>query len=236
MEKNQSFKAPRNVNDLTSSLSAVIFKQKVLVLIDAANLFFSTSVTKIHIDFKQMYNWFSKKCNLVDVMYYTAFDPDDVKQMAFLQDLEKSGYKLIQKPIKVYSSMIKGNMDIELAVDAMNLEKQYDILALFSGDGDFTYLIQDLEKKGKRTIVIATGGFTSYELHQQAHNYFFLNRISSIWRTPRKTSQSDGVDSQNLLPKILPPDVVLDKQTKVTPKTKLPRKNPVREVPQVFID
>ena len=84
--------------------------------------------------------------------------------------------------------------------------------------------------------MIATGGFTSYELHQQAHNYFFLNRISSIWRTPKKISQYDGVDSQNLLPKTLPLNSISDKEIKVAPKVTLPRKNSVYEAPQVFID
>jgi uncharacterized LabA/DUF88 family protein len=87
-------------------------------------------------------------------------------------------------------------MDIELAVDALNKIDDYDVLVLFSGDGDFTYLIQDIEKKGKRIIVIGTGGFTSYELHQQAHNYFFLNRISSIWQKQRKPKKSAEPDEE----------------------------------------
>jgi uncharacterized LabA/DUF88 family protein len=190
MDKKKGFKPPRNVNDLTSVLAGLLTKQKVLVQIDAANLFFSTSVTKIHIDFERMYSWFKKKSQLVDVNYYTAFDPEDTKQKGFLDDLIIFGYKLITKPIKVYDTGIKGNMDIELAVDALNKIDDYDVLVLFSGDGDFTYLIQDIEKKGKRIIVIGTGGFTSYELHQQAHNYFFLNRISSIWQKQRKPKKS----------------------------------------------
>lgn len=185
-----NFKPPQNKNDLTNLLSNLIQGKKISIFIDSANLYFAGNVAKLRINYKQIYKWFSEKSELVGLNYYTAFDPEDKKQEDFLKELENTGYRIIKKPIKVYQDFTKGNMDIELAVDALMMKDLYDVLILISGDGDFTYLIQALENQGKTIIVLGIGGFTSYELHQVADNYFFLNRISKVWQTPRKSKDN----------------------------------------------
>ncbi|MEM1312848.1 MAG: NYN domain-containing protein [Patescibacteria group bacterium] len=182
----ENFKAPRNKNDLTGLLANLIQNKKVAVFIDGANLYFAANVANLHIDYKQIYSWFSSKCKLSNLNYYTAFDPDDEKQTLFLDEMDKTGYRIIKKPIKVYENFTKGNMDIELAVDALMQKDDYEILILISGDGDFRYLVNALEEQDKTSIVLGIGGFTSFELHQEADNYFFLNRISRVWQSQRK--------------------------------------------------
>lgn len=196
-----NFKPPQNKNDLTGLLSNLIQGKKISIFIDSANLYFAGNVAKLRIDYKQIYRWFSEKSELVGLNYYTAFDPEDKKQEDFLKELESTGYRIIKKPIKVYQDFTKGNMDIELAVDALMMKELYDVLILISGDGDFTYLIQALENQGKTIIVLGIGGFTSYELHQVADNYFFLNRISKVWQTPRK-SKDVKKDNNRYIPGI----------------------------------
>jgi uncharacterized LabA/DUF88 family protein len=51
---------------------------------------------------------------------------------------------------------IKGNMDIELAVDVLEQCHKTDHIVLFSGDGDFTSLIAAVQRKGKKVTVIST--------------------------------------------------------------------------------
>jgi len=186
IKKEGLFIPPKNKNDLTQMLSLLLVNKRVGVYIDSANLYYSTNKANIKLDYFQIARWFQEHCNLTCLNFYTAYDPLDDRQQNFFEDLEKAGYKLIKKPIKVFGDMIKGNMDIELAVDALMNKDNYDIIVLISGDGDFFYLVQALEHLSKKTVILGVGGFTSYELHQEADNYFFLNRISSVWQKYKK--------------------------------------------------
>jgi len=225
----KDFKPPKNKNDLTAHLAGIIKNQKVSIFIDAANLYFAGSQASMRIDYTQLHGWFSSKCELINLNYYTAFDPEDKKQEEFLDKLAKNGSRIIKKPIKIFQDMIKGNMDIELAVDALSQKDDYDVLVLISGDGDFTYLIKALEKEGKKSIVLGIGGFTSYELHQEADNYFFLNRISKVWQTPKKdnTSDSEEIDhsAQEKINKIVKTQAQIINEPLQSGETKSAEKN-----------
>jgi uncharacterized LabA/DUF88 family protein len=212
----KNFVPPRNNNDLTGTLEKLIAGKKVSVFIDAANLYHSSSVARLKIDFVQVIKWFKSHCKLKNANFYTAYDIEDQKQMEFLQDLEYNGYNMIKKPLKVFENSKKGNMDIEIAVDCFTQQNLYDIIILISGDGDFSYLMQTLERLGKQTVVIGVGGFTSYELHQEVNEYFFFNRIRSVWQTPRLAGEENFASLPAvLLPKSTDPNSELQKVQKI---------------------
>ncbi|NJL96356.1 NYN domain-containing protein [Candidatus Gracilibacteria bacterium] len=190
MANKEGFVPPKNTSDLVAHLNKTIKNKKVSIYIDSANLYFASNVAKLKIDFIQFAKWFKKNCKLTGLNFYTAFNPDDPKQLTFLKELEDEGYRIVKKPIKVFETSKKGNMDIELAVDALLQKDMYETLILLSGDGDFSYLVQALAALGRETIIIGIGGFTSYELHQEASDYFFLNRITSVWQKPRSRKKT----------------------------------------------
>jgi uncharacterized LabA/DUF88 family protein len=224
----KSFIPPRNNNDLTNTLEKLILGKKVSVFIDAANLYHSSSVARLRIDFIQVIRWFKAHCKLKNANFYTAYDIEDQKQMEFLADLEFNGYSMIKKPLKIFENSKKGNMDIEIAVDCLTQQNLYDIIILISGDGDFSYLMQTLEKLGKQTVVIGVGGFTSFELHQEVNEYFFFNRIRSVWQTPRVDGQETSAPIKNvLLPKSSDPLASLEK---IRPSTPLDQKTRERKL------
>src|SRR4029078_9047182 len=75
--------------------------------------------------------------------------------------LAYNGYKVVTKPAKEFTDSmgrrkVKGNMDIELAIEVMQLSEILDHVVLFSGDGDFRSLIAAVQAKGRRTSVIST--------------------------------------------------------------------------------
>ncbi len=228
MTKKVNFKPPKNKNDLTGLLANLIENKRVSVFIDGANLYFAGGVAKLRIDYKQLHSWFSSKSSLAGLNYYTAFDPEDHKQEDFLHELENIGYTVIKKPIKVYDNFTKGNMDIELAVDALMQKDLYDILILISGDGDFRYLVKALENQGKKSIILGVGGFTSFELHQEADNYFFLNRISRVWQQTRKVKEVIQPTIESELDSTKAERVVTDKQPAKVLKPRQP--NPDKPV------
>lgn len=218
----KNFIPPRNNNDLTGTLEKLISGKKVSVFIDAANLYHSSSVAKLKIDFIQVIKWFKSHCKLKNANFYTAYDIEDQKQMEFLQDLEYNGYNMIKKPLKIFENSKKGNMDIEIAVDCFTQQNLYDIIILISGDGDFSYLMQTLERLGKQTVVIGVGGFTSYELHKEVNEYFFFNRIRSVWQTPKIVGESIiNTIPTVLLPKSTDPNSELQNVQKIIRSNKI---------------
>jgi len=75
--------------------------------------------------------------------------------------LDYNGYAVVTKATKEFVDQtgrrkIKGNMDIELAVDAMEIAGTIDHMVLFSGDGDFRSLVEAVQRKGVRVTVIST--------------------------------------------------------------------------------
>lgn len=168
--------------DLSFQLANLIANKKVCVLIDGANLYFGAQSKKMNLDFGVIQHWFASRSKSLICKYYTAFDPDDANQQKFLDYLKVSKVDVVSKPIKKIAALTKGNMDVELTVDAVDLQDEYEILVLLSGDGDFTYLVEYVEKLQKQVIIIGVGGFVSYELHQMADKYFFLDRLRSVWK------------------------------------------------------
>jgi len=220
-------------NDLTHRLLELIKKQRVYVAIDAANLYYAALKAKMHLNFEQIYNWFNKNTKYVELGFYTAYNAEDEKQIEFLERLEEYGYKIIKKPIKIFQNhKVKGNMDIEITVDILKRESEFDVFVLMSGDGDFSYLIKALTKT---TIVLGVGGFTSYDLHQMADNYFFLDRVSAVWRSRKNVTELSKTQERYIIfiDQIDYPDepeekklLVLQPARLTTTRTKINTKNP----------
>ena len=84
-------------------------------------------------------------------------------------------------------------MEIELAVDAMEIAKHVDHVVLFSGEGDFRPLVEALQRKGCRVSIVSTirsqPPMIADELRRQADNFIELNELRNvIGRSPRVTS------------------------------------------------
>jgi len=115
--------------------------------------------------------------------------------------LDYNGYTMVTKPTKEFIDAagrrkIKGNMDIELAVDAMELADHLDHLVLFSGDGDFRSLVEALQHKGKRVSVVSTlttnPPMVADELRRQADQFIDLAHLhEEIGRDPAERAQRE---------------------------------------------
>ncbi len=155
-------------------LSAIL-KGRVSVFIDASNVFFINKKLRVRIDYAKVLQFFrtfdpDAKCYL-----YTAFQEGLEKQTEYLDDLVKSGLVVRRKPLKFITTgptpedkeavgFYKGNMDVELVIDAIRLMSQYDTFVLFSGDSDFFALLKYLEEHDKKVVVLSRYGFVAEEL------------------------------------------------------------------------
>jgi len=137
--------------------------ERIALFIDGANLYAAAKSLAFDIDYKRLLALFRSKGQLVRALYYTALaEEQEYSSIRPLIDwLDYNGYTMVTKPTKEFVDAagrrkIKGNMDIELAVDAMELSEYLDHIVLFSGDGDFRSLVEALQHKGKRVSVVST--------------------------------------------------------------------------------
>jgi uncharacterized LabA/DUF88 family protein len=171
--------------------------ERVALFIDGANLYATAKALGFDIDYKRLLNLFRSKGLLLRALYYTALaEEQEYSSIRPLIDwLDYNGYSMVTKPTKEFTDAsgrrkIKGNMDIELAVDAMELADHLDHIVLFSGDGDFRTLVEALQHKGKRVSVVSTlttqPPMVADELRRQADQFIDLADLQKeICRTAR---------------------------------------------------
>ncbi|MDP4022462.1 NYN domain-containing protein [Methylobacterium sp. NEAU 140] len=171
-------------------------RQRSAIFIDGANLYATTKALGFDIDYKKLLKEFQARDNLLRAFYYTAMIEDqEYSSIRPLIDwLDYNGYRVVTKPVKEFTDSAgrrkyKGNMDIELAIDALELSPHIDHMILFSGDGDFRSLVEAMQRRGVRVTVISTiqtqPGMISDDLRRQADEFVDLASLSSrIGREP----------------------------------------------------
>lgn len=180
-------------------------EDRVVVLIDGANLIAATQMIGRHLNFKELHNGFSKICRLVSMRYYTAIpDRSEVNHTHRLVTwLQFNGYVVITKPTKSFiqddgTIKTKGNMDVEIAVDgtALAYTQNIDQVFLFSGDGDFTALVKKLQDMGIRVSIVSIESMVADELRKQANEFVPLQELpESILQPAQELSATDAVYS-----------------------------------------
>ncbi len=138
-------------------------REKIALFIDGANLYATSKALGFDIDYRKMLKAFQKRGYLLRAYYYTALIEDqEFSSIRPLVDwLDYNGYKVVTKPAKEFTDAmgrrkIKGNMDMELAIDAMSLVDVVDHFVVFSGDGDFRVLVEALQRKGRKVSIVST--------------------------------------------------------------------------------
>ena len=171
--------------------------ERLALFIDGSNLYAAAKALEFDIDYRLLRAEFMNRGKLLRAFYYTALlENDEYSPIRPLVDwLNYNGFTMVTKPAKEYTDSmgrrkVKGNMDIELCVDAMELAPHVDHIVLFSGDGDYRPLVESLQRKGVRVSVVSTirsqPPMISDELRRQADNFIELDKLRSvIGRAPR---------------------------------------------------
>jgi uncharacterized LabA/DUF88 family protein len=135
----------------------------IALFIDGANLYATAKAVGFDIDYRRLLNEFQSRGTLLRAFYYTAIIEDqEYSSIRPLIDwLDYNGYTVVTKATKEFIDAsgrrkVKGRMDVELAVDAMQLADHIDQMVLFSGDGDFRPLVEAVQRRGVRVSVVST--------------------------------------------------------------------------------
>jgi uncharacterized LabA/DUF88 family protein len=173
-----------------------VSSEKIALFIDGANLYATAKALGFDIDYKRLLREFQARGYLVRAFYYTAVIEDqEYSSIRPLIDwLDYNGYSVVTKATKEFVDQtgrrkVKGNMDIELAVDAMELAGHMDQMVLFSGDGDFRSLVEAVQRRGVRVIVVSTIStqppMVADELRRQADQFIDIVELQGkIGRDP----------------------------------------------------
>jgi uncharacterized LabA/DUF88 family protein len=146
------FLFPKGVEPMTSP-------PRIAVFIDGANLYHASVNLGFQMNFEAIKKMAKAEGFLLRSYYYTAMKENEggFNGLRQLVDwLEYNEFTVKTKEMKVYDGKFKGNMDVELVVDALVTCPHWDKMYLFSGDGDFTYLVNTLKQLGKTVRVIST--------------------------------------------------------------------------------
>jgi uncharacterized LabA/DUF88 family protein len=183
-------------------------QERTALFIDGANLYAATRSLGFDIDYRRLLEYFGQKTNMLRAYYYSALlETEEYSPLKPLTDwLAYNGYSLVTKPAKEFTDAfgrrrVKGNMDIELAIDMLELASNLDHAVLFSGDSDFRRLVEAVQRKGVRVSVVSTiktsPPMIADELRRQADQYIELADIApEFTRRPsdsraRPASQDD---------------------------------------------
>ena len=172
-------------------------QERVCLFIDGANLYASTRSLGFEIDYRNLLAFFRARSNLVRAYYYSALlDTEEYSPVKPLTDwLAYNGYTLVTKPAREFTDAagrrrVKGNMDVELAIDMLELAPHMDHAVLFSGDSDFRRLVEAVQRRGVRVSVVSTTRSNppaiGDELRRQADQFLELAEIATHF-TRRQT-------------------------------------------------
>ncbi len=177
--------------------------ERIALFIDGSNLYAAAKGLDFDIDYKRLLNFFANQGRMIRAYYFTALLEDqEYSPIRPLVDwLDYNGYTMVTKPAKEFTDSagrkkIKGNMDIELAVDLMEIADSIDHAVIFSGDGDFRRLVETVQRKGLRVTVVSTmyskPPMIADELRRQADVFIELADLrDDIQRLPGHPADDD---------------------------------------------
>jgi uncharacterized LabA/DUF88 family protein len=171
--------------------------ERIAFFIDGSNLYSTAKHLDFDIDYGKMLALFRGKGRLITANYYTAlFEKDDYSPLRPLIDwLDYNGYHVITKPAKEFTDRdgrrkIKGDMDMEIAMDMIELAPHVDHMLLLSGDGDFRPVLKSVQKQGVRVTVISTRmsnpPMLADELRRQCDAFIELSDMDRLIGRPKK--------------------------------------------------
>ena len=179
--------------------------QRFAVFIDGSNFHASTKALNFDVDFEKLLRVLRESGHLVRAYYYTAL-PDNNTEYSPIKRiadwLDYNGYTVVSKPWRDYTNSetgqrrIKGNMDMELALDMIKLANHVEHVVLFSGDGDFCRLLHEVQDKGVSVTVISSNKLVADTLRRQADDFIEINQIRHLIERDQQQDDLQQDDQQ----------------------------------------
>ena len=176
--------------------------ERTALFIDGANLYSASRNLGFDVDYRNLLQYFRKQTNVLRAYYYAAvLETEEYSPLKPLTDwLAYNGYTLVTKPAREFTDAagrrrVKGNMDVALAIDMLELADRIEHAVLFSGDSDFRRLVEAVQRRGVRVSVVSSmrtsPPIAADELRRQADQFIELAEIGPEF-TRRQTEPRTG--------------------------------------------
>jgi uncharacterized LabA/DUF88 family protein len=194
-------------------LSIMSLIGKIALFIDGSNLHATSKALGFDIDYRRLLSEFQSRGALLRAFYYTTVIEDqEYSSIRPLVDwLDYNGYTVVTKLTKEFIDSttgrrkVKGRMDVDLAVKAMELARHVDQIVLFSGDGDFRSLVEAVQRRGVRVTVVSTLStqppMVADDLRRQADVFIDLAELKA--KVGRDPAHRPGSREMRQLPQFL---------------------------------
>lgn len=154
---------------------------RVGIFIDGSNLFYAAMQLGLEIDYSKLLGYLARGRRLLRAYFYTGVDPHNEKQQGFLLWMRRHGYRVVTKDLIHNADGSKhANLDVEIAVDMLELAQYCNTMVLLSGDGDLTYAVNTIAYRGVQVEVVSLQSMTSDSLVNIADRYVDLAKIRDL--------------------------------------------------------
>ena len=158
-------------NRLVAMAKMATERPRLGIFVDVPNVMYAAERLRVKLDFAKVLEFLLRGRELVRASAYAPISDDPqarLETQKFVQPFVDIGYRVVTKPLKRFADgSMKGNFDVELAIDVLTMSDRLDIVTLVSGDGDFRRLVELVQSKGVRVEVVAFGQSTAAELRIQ---------------------------------------------------------------------
>jgi uncharacterized LabA/DUF88 family protein len=155
------------------------------VFVDVPNLIYGADNAD-RLDMGKLLSHLSEDRELIRATAYAPVSDnpmEPVQQQRFVAPFVPHEYRIVTKPLKRFQDgSIKGNFDVEMAVDMLSMVDRLDVMAIVSGDADFARVVEEAQSRGVRVEVVAYAGSTSAEMRALADRYVEVGAISHLLR------------------------------------------------------
>ncbi len=157
--------------------------QRVGVLVDVQNMYYSArGIHNKKTNFKEILRVAAAKRKVVRAIAYCITTKEGSEEK-FLDSLQKANYEVKAKELQIFKGgSKKGDWDVGIAIDAIKLAKNLDVIVLVSGDGDYIPLVKYLQfNEGVQVELMAFEESCSSALIEEADEFINMSNYKSFF-------------------------------------------------------
>jgi len=169
------------VEELRAEVSKVLRRDRVGVFVDVPNLLYGAERGDKAVDVGKLLQYLTRQRELIRATAYAPVSDnpaEPIEQQRFVAPFVPYPYRIVTKSLKRFADgSIKGNFDVEMAIDMVMMADRIDVACIVSGDADFAKVVEILQQRGVRVEVVAFANSSSVEMRALADEFIELGAI-----------------------------------------------------------
>ena len=139
----------------------------VYAFIDATNIIYGCGSAGWKLDFEKLAKYLKTRYRTDKIFYYAGVDDKNLKQLKFYERLAEFNYLLRLVPVKTFADgHKKADVDSRMTFDMMLHFEEYTDALIFTGDGDYYWVLEHLLSKKNSVRLFGTHASIARELRQ----------------------------------------------------------------------